>query len=195
MSVQNYVQQFAAGQTSKFPGGRAFYIRQASSPVNIVTYGKPASPVNLTGIAAGSKLGPVPVDLRWDYLEVTSPAAQTVEVVISDEGEFEEAGVVTIAGTVTVTQLPASSMTDLPPVSVPSGVLTALIAANTSRKRVTVCVPSTPGLSSVFLRSAGGANNLLEVQAGTFVSLTNTAAISAFQSSGAAVDVLILEEV
>ncbi len=193
MSARNFTETFTAGERKRLPAGRFFYIRAAASSINIETAGNTGSPFTFVGIGAGSKFGPVAADQAWRYLDITSPLAQTVEIIISDDADFEVASAVTVAGNVNVSDA-SDTLTDTAGVACPTGATTLVAAANSLRRRVTVTCPATAGAPIYIRAGAGGANNLLEIQPGTFVELRTRAAVAVRNDTGGAVTVPILEE-
>jgi hypothetical protein len=175
MSSQNYVQQIAAGATITLPNGRFFMLRTASSNVDVETQGNPGAPVRLIGIGAGSRFGPVAEGQGWSSLRITSALAQTVEVIISDDGLFDVANTVSVAGAVQTQEQPAGAMADTADTAILAGA-TANIAANLARRRITIGVVSTAA-SPVRVSQAGTAGRGIEIQPGTYQEFKNTAAL------------------
>jgi hypothetical protein len=190
VSARKYVQAFNAGQQIRFPAGRYFYVGVAPSPINIATEGNPGSPVTFDAIGAGSKFGPVAEGQGWRYLSVTSPGAQTIEITISDDGDFEVAANVTVAGTVATSEAPATTITNTAPVDAISGAETLLIAANTSRRRVQVAADSanadggTNATHGGLIRGTTGGNAIDELQPGVSKWFDVTSALYVRNDSG-----------
>lgn len=191
MSARNYTATFGAGETKRFPAGRYFYILSASSSLNVVTEGAArGSPVQLDGIGAGSRFGPVEADNAWKYLVVTSPAAQTVVITVSDDGEFEVAASVTVAGVAAVSEQPASTITNTAPVDANSGAETTLIAANASRRRVQITADplNTEGTTTAtkggLIRATTGGNAIDDLQPGVSKWFNYTGALFVRNDSG-----------
>lgn len=130
---------------------------------------------------------------HWTYLRMDSAVLQTITIFIGDEDlQFNNA--VTVTGLATVAVFPSSVITDTAAVALPNAATTQIVAANPTRRRVTICNPST-ALGSFFIRpTLAGANNLLEVQPGTFTEFDTTAAIFGRNDSGGALSALVLEE-
>jgi len=165
MSARNYQQTLSAGQQIDLPGGRYFFIRTAASALNIATKGNPGAPVTFDGVGAGTKFGPVLPDQAWKQLSVTSPAAQAIEIIISDDGLFDVANTVTVSGSVTTQTTPASSVADTAPVTLATASAAVLFAANVTRRRVRVFVDSN-NAGSCFGRTGAATNNIVELQPG-----------------------------
>src|SRR6478735_8353941 len=132
MSARNYSQTLAPGVPIRLPAGRYFFVRTAASALDIRALGNTGAPVAFIGVGAGTKFGPVAVGEGWSFLEVTSAAAQNIEIIVSDDGNFEVASTVTVSGAVTVSNLPSSTVAT--PAAVTFATATASsIAANLSR--------------------------------------------------------------
>jgi hypothetical protein len=184
MSTRTYAYQIGAGATAVAPGGRFFYVKAASSAIDVRTRGTPSSPVDFIGVGAGLKFGPVDADKAWRFLDITSAAAQVVEIVISDDAEVDIASTVNVAGSVMVTEVPSTVIAS--PARVP--VTTAqmlVIGANLTRRRLTVQGISTNS-DSVNLGPAGqvSATRGLELQRGQTIEFASTAALYAWAVSG-----------
>jgi hypothetical protein len=176
MSARNYVQAIGAGATIRLPAGRYFYVKSAAAVLDIETWGNTGAPVRFTGVPAGSKFGPVQEGQGWRYLLVTSAAAQNIELIISDDGNFEIASAVTVVGGVVTAEAPYSTIADTADVTQASGTET-VIAANLSRRMIEIGVLSTAG-NGVRVSQAGGANTRgHEIQPGTSKPFETTAAL------------------
>jgi len=195
MSAQNFAFAIGAGATVRLPAGRYFMVRTAASAIDIVTEGSnTGSPVRFLNIGAGTKFGPVEEGKGWRNLLVTSAAAQNLEIVISDDGLFDIANAVSVLGVASVAVQPNTGITASgADVSVTTGNASS-IAANLSRKAITIGALST-NTGSIRVQSAGaGANRGIELQAGQSVTLTNTAAIDVRNDSGASQSYYAFEE-
>lgn len=193
MSARNYSQTLGAGETITLPAGRYFYVRTALTAIDVVSEGNPGSPARFIGISAGAKFGPVSEGRGWKKLKVTSALAQSIEIVISDDGDFEISSSVTVAGSVLTSEAPASSVTDLPAVSRLNATQGALIAANVTRKRITVTA-SSANAGICFVRAVGGANNLAELAPGMSWQFKGTYALEVRNDTGAAANFYLFEE-
>jgi len=194
MSARNYVQTLGAGESINLPAGVFFMVRQAASALDIETQGNPGAPVRFTGIGAGSKFGPVSPGEGWKLLKVTSAAAQAIEIIISDDGLFDLANAVNVLGIASVSVAPASGITASgADVARASGGADS-IAANLSRKSITIGALST-NTGSLRIQSPGaGANRGRELQPGTTATYYNTAALDVRNDSGASQSYWIEEE-
>jgi hypothetical protein len=193
MSARNYVETFGAGESKNLPAGRYFFIRSATSAVDIETQGNPGSPARFIGVGAGARFGPVAEGQGWKLLRVTSAGAQIVEIIISDDGDFEVANAVTVTGAVSIAESPSSALAS--PAAVARGTGGAdTIAANLSRRRITVSSLST-NTGSVFIQAVGaGAGRGIELQPGQVIELKTTAAFDIRNDSGASQTYSTFEE-
>jgi hypothetical protein len=165
VSARNYVQVLGAGESAIFPAGRYFFLKQALSAVTITTKGNTGSPVTFSNVGAGAQFGPVAEGQGWRELSLNSPAAQTIEIVISDDGDFKVASAVTVSGGVQVQEIPSAGLTDTADTSQAINTETT-IAANGARARITIGVLSTSP-EGVRVSQAGGAGRGIEIQPGT----------------------------
>jgi hypothetical protein len=165
MSARVYAQAIGAGATIRLPAGRYFYIKTATFALTIVCSGNTVSPATFINIGAGAKFGPVAEGQGWRYLDVSSANAQSVEIVISDDGNFEIASAVTVAGTASFAELPSSLVTSTLDLTLATATETTL-AGNLTRRRIVVGVLSTSP-QPVRVRSAGAmASGGEEIQPG-----------------------------
>lgn len=173
-----------AGETVRAPRGRLFFIKSASSPLSIGVAGRPGAPIKMTNIGAGLKYGPVAPGEEWQYLELTSALAQTVELIVSDD-DVEIANVVSVAGVAAVTIAPSSTVATVADVSIANGG-THSIAADAARKRITLQAPSTnTGSLRIAETGAAAAARGLELQPGMSYELATTAGLDVYNGSGA----------
>jgi hypothetical protein len=200
VSAQKFVQAFGAGETVRFPAGRYFYVGVAPTTIDVTTEGNPGSPVRLIGIGAGSKFGPVAEGEGWRFLVVRSAGAQTIEITISDDGNFEVAANVTVAGTVSVSAAPATTITNTAPVDAITAAETLLIAANTSRRRVQIAADSanadggTNATHGGLIRGTTGGNAIDELQPGVSKWFEVTGALYVRNDSGSTNRFYVREE-
>lgn len=184
MSARNYTQTLGAGDIIRLPAGVYFYIRTAASALDVSTEGNPGSPLRFTGIGAGAKFGPLPAGQGWKFLVVSSAAAQAIEIVISDDGLFELSSSVSVTGGVTTQETPSSAVATPAAGSRATGGADT-IAANLSRRRISICAPST-NTGSLFVQAVGaGAGRGVELQPGTTLEFKTTAALDIRNDSGA----------
>lgn len=194
MSARNYAQAIGAGESINLPAGVFFMIRTAASALDVETLGNNGAPIRFTGIGAGSRFGPVSPGEAWRLLRVTSAAAQNIEIIISDDGLFDLANAVTIVGAASVAVAPNTGITASgADVARATGGADA-IAANLSRKAITIGALSTNTGSLRIQSPVAGANRGWELQPGMTLTLTNTAAFNVRNDSGASQSYWIFEE-
>lgn len=138
MSARNYAFAIGAGAQVRLPGGRYFFVRTATASIDVATEGNPGSPLSFLAIGAGTKFGPVDVGQGWTFLVIKSATAQNLEIVISDDGLFDVANTVTVAGAVSITEQPSATIVAGANTSLAAN-SSADIAANLSRRRITIC--------------------------------------------------------
>ena len=193
MSAQKFTFSVGAGSVTRLPAGRYFMILAATSAIDVTAEGNPGSPLRFIGIGAGTKFGPVGEGEGWRQLLISSAGAQNLEVVISDDGLFDLANTVTIAGVPNVSIQPASAIASPAADVITTGAALA-VGANLSRKVITISSLST-GTGSVFIQATGaGAGRGIELQPGQSVALTNTSAFDVRNDSGVSVTVMRFEE-
>lgn len=118
---------------------------------------------------------------RFDQVIISGTAGATVTLFFGYMNVREDATlfnqqIATIAGTVAVAILPASTFTDTADTTTAAGAQVA-ISANLARRRITIGVLSTSG-NGVRVSFTGGANTRgVEIQPGTFTEFDNTAAL------------------
>lgn len=193
MGTRTYTLTFAGAGTLTLPGGVFFYIKSASAALVITTRGSTTAPIAFENVGAGLRFGPVPIDKRWTYLDVTSTVGQVVEAVVSDDAEVDIASTVNVAGSVTIQELPATALST----PAASNVLTATalsVAANPARKRIKVCNdPANSG--NVYLQAVGaGAGRGVPIQPGMYEEVKGTYAFDVRNDSGSTVVVTLAEE-
>lgn len=195
MSTRTYTLSFLGASTLALPGGVFFYVKSAAAALTIRTRGNTTAPIEFSNVGAGLRFGPVAIDKRWTYLDVTSANVQTVEVVVSDDAEVDIASTVSVAGNVTTSDLPSTAIATPARVTRATGGATTIVA-NPARRRITIANPSdnaTPGL--LYLQAVGaGAGRGIPLDPGTFVELVTTAAIDVRNDSGVSVDFTQFEE-
>jgi hypothetical protein len=178
MSSEVLTQALVAGQQATFPQGRIFNILSApSGPLTIqaVQAGGTASKVrNFNNVPAGSKFTAKEGD-GWTYLRVTSQVNQTVTIFVGDDDmSFNNA--VTITGTAATEDLPASTLSDLPPVVTVAATQAQLFPANSNRRRITVFnKPTNAGdVNGLALRKTGGTKDLAYLTPGQSLTFVGT---------------------
>ena len=193
MSTKVYTLNFTGAAMLPLPQGRFFMIKTATAALSIECRRRDGQPVSFSNVGAGLQYKALGSDLPWYSMEVTSALAQVVEIVISDEAEISFANTVTVAGGVSVSELPAAALSTPAADAIANGAALA-VAANPARRRVTVCAAST-NAGSVYVQSTGaGAGRGIELAAGASYTVVGTYAFDVRNDSGAAASVTRFEE-
>lgn len=181
-------QQYTAGQ------GRIWYIKSATAALSITAekIGVGGIVRKFVNVGAGFKFKAADGTPGWDYLRILSAVTQNVEIIIGDD-DVEVANAVSVTGSVTTQESPSSAISTPAAGSRATGGADT-IAANASRRRITVCAPSA-NTGSLFLQATGaGPGRGIELQPGTFVELKTTAAFDIRNDSGATQAYTLFEE-
>lgn len=193
MSARNYQQTLGAGDVIRLPSGRYFFVRTAAAALDITTEGNPGSPLRFIGVGAGTKFGPVAEGQQWRNLVISSATAQAIEIIISDDGNFDVANTVTVSGSVTTAEAPSATVATPAAGSRATGGADT-IAANLSRRRITIC-SLTSNTTNFFVQAVGaGAGRGIEIQPGTYTEFRTTAALDIRNDSGSTVAYTVFEE-
>jgi hypothetical protein len=114
---------------------------------------------------------------KWTYLRIDSIVLQTITIFIGDEDlQFNNA--VTITGLAAVAMQPSSAISETAPINPTAAGQHALFAANAARRRITVYSdPANAGDATIFLRKAGGVNDIGFITPGTFQELDTLAGV------------------
>jgi len=194
MTTEVLSQALTGGVKATFGQGRVFYIKTATSALNIEAKraGGANSVRKFINIGAGFKFT-ADVGEGWDLLEVTSAVGQTLEIVVGDD-DVDVANAVSVSGVANIQETPSATISaSAADVSVGNGAASA-IAGNAARRRITVCALST-NTGSLRIQSPGaGANKGLELQPGIFIELRTTAAFDIRNDSGASQSYSVFEE-
>jgi hypothetical protein len=195
MSSRNYTLTFSGAGTLTAPGGRFLYIKAASAELTITARGATTQPIVLEGIGAGTKFGPVPPELKWTYLDVTSAAPQVVTLFISDDAEVDIVSTVNVAGQVATVEMPSVTVATPARIATNTATDTLIAAQNLSRRRITVQNPSS-NVDSVTVGPTGSLSTTqgVEIEPGmsfqfvTFAALyaravTNTPSVQVLEES------------
>lgn len=127
-------------------------------------------------------------------LKIRSAVAQTVRIMVADEPQVTGGGTGASGGAPTIVTITPASAIATPAANVIANGAALSIAANTARRRISICSLST-NTGSVFVQAAGaGAGLGIELQPGMTLELENTAAVDVRNDSGAAQTVMQFEE-
>ena len=192
MTTEVHTYVMSVGSTVRAPRGRFFFIKSAPSGSHTITAaGRPGSPLKFSNISAGLKYGPVDESDTWQYLDITTVSAQTVEIIIGDD-DVEVAGVATITGTVTVNQI-GRTLVSAADVSVATVSTAVVAAANSGRENLLIGSLSTnPGSVRIGDASVGAARGI-ELQPGQVIELETLTAVSVYNPNATACAFQILE--
>lgn len=191
MSTETLTQAIGAGATVRFGAGTQFLVAAAASNIDIkaVKLGDSSQNKKFLGTPAGFKF--TARDAGFDYLEVTSAAAQNVTLTVgTDDVSFSNQ--VTVAGNVSTAELPASA------ISTPGAKVTvvtagaALVAANLARRRVTISSDPNNVAAVIYVRVSGGAR-IDFVMPGTKIEFRGTYALD-YEATAAGDTLYISEE-
>jgi hypothetical protein len=194
MSTRTLTLAFAGGETLRLPGGRFLFIKAATAALDIVLREEGSGAQNqLTGVGAGARYKREASQPAWRFTEVASVSAQTVTLILSDDAEFDVATSVAVTGSVSVADVPSTTVATPVAGSRATGGADS-IAANTSRRRITICALST-NTGSLFVQAVGaGAGRGYELQPGTSAEFRTTAALDIRNDSGATQAYMTFEE-
>lgn len=196
MTTETLTQALLANTPAGFGRGRVLYIKSATSPISIIARNlqrKASSVTNIRNVGAGFKFIRDRGD-EWQNLEITSALAQTIEIILSDD-DVEIANAVSVTGTAVVAAQPSTTMTDTVDANTASGA-EVVIAANSSRRRITIGVLSTSA-NPVRVSFTGGAGRGIEIAPGTQYTFETIAALTVRNDNtfgGAAVATWYAEE-
>jgi hypothetical protein len=193
VTTEVLAQALTGGVQATFGQGRVWYIKTANAALTIIAEkkGSSASVRRFINVGAGFKFTADQGD-GWDYLRVTSAVSQNIEIVLSDD-DVEVANAVSVTGSVSVVAQPSSSVSTPAALAVGTGSAGA-IAANLSRKRITIANDSGNG-AKVYIQSTGaGTGRGVPLADGLFAEFDTTAALDVRNDSGLAATITTFEE-
>lgn len=195
MSTKLYTQILTANQPAQFPAGTIFLILTAPSALTIVPTQINAGGKEriFSGVGAGFKFkADDPAD-GWDFLTITATANGTITLIVGDD-DVSFANLVTVAGSVLTQNQPSGTLVDqVSANALPGPGQANIVPANVNRRRVSIGNPS-GSANSIYIRSAGGAHDLYELQPGISAEFDTTAAIDGRNPGAVAITPLVLEE-
>lgn len=195
MTTEVLAQALQAGVQATFGQGRVWYLKVASAPLTIIAERQRtgASPRKFINVAAGFKFTAQEGD-GWTYLRVLSAVNQNIEIIVGDD-DVEVANAVTVSGGVSTQDAPSAAVATPARLTVVNATAQT-IAANASRRRITIANPSdnaTPGV--VYVQAvAAGAGRGYPLDPGMSAEFRTTAALDVRNDSGGSVDVTQFEE-
>lgn len=134
----------------------------------------------------------------WDNARILGTPGVTVEYWIGSQ-EVERdlidvfTQIATIAGVAAVAIQPGVAFTNRAPVAAANAAQSVLFAANLLRKRIRVFVDENNG-GTCYARTAGGANNICNLQPGSAYSFENTSALDVRNDTGGVCTFYLTEE-
>jgi hypothetical protein len=196
MSTEVLTQALTAGVTAKFGAGTMFLVIAApSANLNIVArqIGNSNKNRTFTGAPAGFKFtADGPAD-GFDTLEVTSSSNQTVQIAVGND-DVSYSNSVTVANTVTTQSNPAGTLSDISPVVTAAATQAAIVAANSSRRRVTIFSdPRNVGDTFIKIRKTTGTKDIALLIPGTYLTFEGTYGID-YNAVGGGDTIYICEE-
>lgn len=196
MSTRTYTLNFLGAGMLPLPQGRFFMIKQATSALNISARRRDGQPVEFTNVGAGLQYNSLET-LGWYSLEVTSTAAQVVEIVISDEASVTFSNAVSVTGIAQTQEQPFPTFAPPADVSIPAANHQD-IAANAARRAIVIgsLASNAPATTNLRVRDqTGTAAAGIELQPGTSVRIPTTAALRIRNNDANAQSVWYYEEV
>lgn len=194
MSVERFSRTIPASGVINLGPGNFMLLLSASASVDLRADGRGTSE-GFNGVTGGLLIARVE---PWSSMRIIGAAGTTCDYVVGAENIAEDdtdirLQIATIAGTAAVAVQPLSSFTNRASVAALTAAQTALFAANTSRKRITVHVDSA-NAGSCYFRTAGGANNIGEAVPGVSYTFENTAALDVRNDTGSTCTFYLCEE-
>jgi hypothetical protein len=182
MSTNKERLTFTGAGSQKAGRGRFFLLANATLPVTL----RFRQPNHGAGIVLENvgvcKVGPVSEESYWESVEVVSPGAQVVDYIVGDDPvEFPNA--VTVTGTTLTAEAPSSAVVTPDDNPIPAAT-TEVIAANLTRKRITVGNLSTNTVA-LRVRAVGATGGGAELQPGMSYEFRTTAALEVRNNDGA----------
>jgi hypothetical protein len=175
MQTRTFTLTFTGAGSQRLPGGVFFFIATATAALDLALTEQNGTTSQMLGVGAGARLRR-PNEPAWRYTDITSASAQVVKIIISEDAEFDVANTVTVSGSVTVQDVPATAMADTADTAL-AAAATSVIPANASRRKIVIGVPSS-ALNSVRVSTAGTAGRGIEIQPGQFAPFDTTAALT-----------------
>ena len=176
----------AAGATVRAPRGRLFYVKSApNGGLTITASGRPGAPIKFSNVSAGLRYGIVEESQVWEYLEITSSTAQTVEMIIGDD-DVEIAGTVSIAGTVATREAPGTPSV-ASDATLAAGANAANVANAAAKETWFGVTAASAGAMRVAFNNTASATLGFEIQPGTMVSFPTGAGWSVYNPNSVSI--------
>ncbi len=195
MSVERFSRTIPASGVIDLGPGNFMLLLSASAALNLRADGGGTSEGfnSVTGGLVISRVQP------WSSMRLIGTPGIACDYVVGQENISEDdtdirLQIATIAGTASFAEAPSATITASPAAVTVTTATASTIAANLTRRRITVCAPST-NTGSVYIQTvAAGANRGIELQPGTFVEMRTTAAMDIRNDSGASQAFTTFEE-
>lgn len=183
-----------AGQQSTAGQGRVFYVKSASAAISITAekIGTGALVRRFVNIPAGFKFHAEAGSVGWDYLRILSASSQNIELIVGDD-DVDVANAVSVTGSVSTQDQPSTAVATPAPDAVASG-SALVIAANLSRRRITISNDSGNGAKVYVQATSAGAGRGVPLADGLFAEFRTTAALDVRNDSSLAATVTRFEE-
>lgn len=182
---------FAAGEKKQLPGGIFCLLLSTSSAVNMqFNRANTSHGGQITGVTAGFSVGPFQRSEPFEWLEIESPAAQTIKVFVTD---VAEANYNTISGSVTATPVIPSILLTQGDISIAA--YTGIVASYQNLARREAIITSLP-TNTAMLRVGNNTINSMQgtpLMPGDTLILATTAPILVFNTLGTAQSVALTE--
>jgi hypothetical protein len=200
MGIERRTDTIPASGVISTPRGNYFLLLTANAAVNLRAEARGSSE-GFNGVIGGILIRR---RLPWDFIEIIGVNGTTLEYFVGHEEVTDDEtdirlAVSVIAGAVNVTELPATSLGNIAPVTALSGAETLLIPANAARKRVRIFCDSAnvdggAVATHCYFRGQAGGNNIGEAVPGIFHEFKNSSAVYARNDSGSSYVFYMTEE-
>lgn len=182
MQTRTLILTFTGAGSQKLPGGRFLFIKSATSSLRITLTEDGGVQSVLDGVGAGARQRRLNA-AAWRFTEIESGAAQVVELILSEDAEFDVANTVSVSGAVNAILVPTTTLTDTADQAVTDGNEVA-IAANPARRRIIIGVPAY-STNWVRVSKSGGTARGIEITPGQWVSFETVDALVVRNDNGA----------
>jgi hypothetical protein len=153
--------------------------------LTITASGRPGAPIKFSNVSAGLRYGIVEESQVWEYLEITSSTAQTVEMIIGDD-DVEIAGTVSIAGTVATREAPGTPSV-ASDATLAAGANAANVANAAAKETWFGVTAASAGAMRVAFNNTASATLGFEIQPGTMVSFPTGAGWSVYNPNSVSI--------
>lgn len=182
MQTRTLILTFTGAGTQPLPGGRFLFIKSATAALRITLTEEGGVQSVLDGVGAGARqrrLNAAP----WRFTNIESQVAQVVELILSEDAEFDVANSVSVTGAVNAILVATATLTDTAD-QLLADAAEFPIAANPARRRIIVGVP-TSSTNWVRVSKSGGTGRGIEITPGTWASFETLDALVVRNDNGA----------